>query len=154
MNKPTNPLDTLGMPTTRRQSRMLDPVLLLLLLEHEGACGYDLAALAGKLPLSGGRTDGAAVYRCLRSFERDRLVKSEWDTEGGGPAKRRYYLTEFGIKSCRLWADQLKQRRNLLDDYLARYRKAIPLAMQRQQRRAKARPAGTPPETPPKRGRE
>ena len=39
MNKPNNPLDTLGLPTARRQSRMLDPVLLLLLLEHDGACG-------------------------------------------------------------------------------------------------------------------
>jgi PadR family transcriptional regulator, regulatory protein PadR len=138
-------------PGGRRQAGMIEPVLLLLLLEHDGACGYELVVLADALPLSGTRADSAGVYRCLRSFEQKKLVRSEWDTSGRGAARRCYHLTELGIKATRVWADQLKQRRALLDEYLSRYRRAIPIAMERQLRRAKPQ-SGGPASAPPKRG--
>lgn len=126
-----------ALPSSRRQSRLLEPVLLLLLLESDGAHGYDLATRARKLALLGGEVEPAAVYRCLRWFEREGLVRSQWDTSGSGPARRQYFLTDLGVKTVRLWADLLRKRRSVLDQYLTRYHDAIPRAMQRRQEAAR-----------------
>lgn len=138
MRTPGPQPNDLAFPASRRQSRMLEPVLLLLLLENEGAHGYDLAMRAQKLALVGGEVEAAAVYRCLRWFEREGLVRSDWDTSGSGPARRQYSLTDLGVKSVRLWADLLRKRRGVLDQYLARYHEAMPRAIER--RREAARP--------------
>jgi len=140
MRKSEPQANDLALPASRRQSRMLEPALLLLLLESDGAHGYDLAARARKLALVGGEVDAAAVYRCLRWFEREGLVRSDWDTSGSGPARRQYFLTDLGVKSVRLWADLLRKRRGVLDQYLARYHEAMPRAMVQRREAARARP--------------
>jgi len=121
--------DTLSLPASRRQGTALEPVLLLLLLESDGAHGYELANRSHRLSLSGTAVEPSSVYRCLRWFEKEGLVRSEWDTAGSGPSRRRYYLTDLGIKTLRLWADVLKHQRGVLDEFLSRYRIAIPRAM-------------------------
>ena len=121
--------ETYRLPASRRQSTSLEPVLLLLLLENDGSHGYELANRSHRLSLAGTPVEPSSVYRCLRWFEKEGLVRSEWDTAGSGPSRRRYYLTELGIKSLRLWADVLKHQRAVLDEYLSRYRIAIPRAM-------------------------
>ncbi|MEN6544652.1 MAG: helix-turn-helix transcriptional regulator [Armatimonadia bacterium] len=120
---------TFPSPTSRRQSTVLEPVLLLLLLEKNGSHGYDLANRARRLSLTGPEVEPSSVYRCLRWFEKEGLVRSEWDNEGPGASRRRYFLTDLGVKSLRLWADALKRQRGVLDEYLGRYRMAIPQAM-------------------------
>ena len=145
MRTPGPQPNDLALPTSRRQSRMLEPVLLLLLLESEGAHGYDLAARASKLALVGSPVEAAAVYRCLRWFEREGLVRSDWDTSGSGPARRQYYLTDLGVKSVRLWADLLRKRRGVLEQYLVRYHEAMPRAIERRREAARPRPEGPAP---------
>lgn len=126
--------DALSLPTSRRQSTVLEPILLLLLLEQDGAHGYELANRSHRLSLAGADIEPSSVYRCLRWFEKEGLVRSEWDTSGSGPSRRRYYLTELGVKSLRLWADVLRRQRSILDDYLLRYRNAIPYAAARRRK--------------------
>lgn len=126
--------DALSLPTSRRQSTVLEPVLLLLLLENDGAHGYELANRSHRLSLAGTGVEPSSVYRCLRWFEKEGLVRSEWDNSGTGPSRRQYYLTELGIKSLRLWADVLRHQRTTLDEYLSRYRGAIALAAGRRRK--------------------
>lgn len=115
----------LQLPAHRRKSQMIEPVLLLLLLQREGAYGYELQEDARELALTETEIDRSALYRCLRWLEEQGQVASEWDTGGEGAPRRRYRLTALGIKSLTLWADMLKQRRGALDVYLERYRKVI-----------------------------
>jgi PadR family transcriptional regulator PadR len=126
--------ETHRLPNSRRQSTALEPVLLLLLLENDGSHGYELVNRSHRLSLAGTPIEPSSVYRCLRWFEKEGLARSEWDTAGSGPSRRRYYLTDLGIKSLRLWADVLKHQRTVLDEYLSRYRAAVPRAMARRKK--------------------
>jgi DNA-binding PadR family transcriptional regulator len=120
-----NRSEAIQLPAARRNSRTIEASVLLLLSESEGAYGYELKDGIEELALTEAKTDTSAVYRCLRWLEEHEQVRSEWDTRGQGPARRRYQLTDLGIKSLTLWADLLKRRRAALDGYLDRYRKAI-----------------------------
>jgi PadR family transcriptional regulator, regulatory protein PadR len=119
-------------PAARRATQMLEPAILLLVLEHEGAHGYELRQWVEELALADTEPDRSAVYRCLRWLEEHGQVRSQWDVSGGGPARRRYELTELGLKSLTLWADLLKHRRASLDRYLDRYRRVIARVRRRQ----------------------
>ena len=118
-------LDPLQLPDHRRNSQLVEPVLLLLLLEREGAYGYELQEAIQELSLTGTPVDRTVMYRSLRWLEKRGQVASQWDVSGDGAPRRRYRLTDHGIKSLTLWADLLKRRRGSLDAYLERYRKVI-----------------------------
>ena len=49
--------------------------------------------------------DHATLYKELRNLEKDGFVSSECQTDGNGPAKRIYNLTEVGEEKPRGWAD-------------------------------------------------
>lgn len=67
---------------------------ILLLLSRMSLHGYELNQ---KLQSIGFHTlDQRNLYRLLRQLEKDDLVKSEWDTNGNGPAKRCYSITVAG----------------------------------------------------------
>jgi len=119
------PHDLVQLPVSRRQSRMVEASLLLLLLEREGAYGYELTQELDRLGLTEATVEAAAVYRTLRWLEQQEHVRSRWDTTGDGPARRRYELTDLGYKSVVLWADLLKHRKAAFERYLDRYAKAI-----------------------------
>lgn len=126
-----NAQNPVQLPASRRTSRMIEPAVLLLLLEQDGAYGYELRSQVEELALTDAELDASAIYRCLRWLEKQGQVRSEWDTSEDGAPKRRYTLTELGIKSLTLWADLLKHRRAALDRYLERYRKSISRARRR-----------------------
>src|SRR2546427_13016604 len=79
-----------------RVERFTEPALLLLLSERP-AHGYELLE---RLPeLTGGqRVEMGNLYRLLRSLEEEGVVTSEWDASAPGPAKRRYSLTNDGVR--------------------------------------------------------
>ena len=54
------------------------------------------------------------LYRTLRQLEKDGLVRSAWEAQARGPARRVYTLTESG----RAWLDAGA-------GFLERYRRAI-----------------------------
>lgn len=96
----------------------LRPCLLLLIAE-EPSHGYDLMERLDMLGM--GATDPGGLYRALRTMEKDRLVRSEWETSTSGPARRTYALTEEGLDWLHAWAGALRESRRLLARFLDRY---------------------------------
>ena len=104
-----------------RVERFSEPALLLLLRER-AAHGYEL--LDALPPLTGdARVDMGNLYRVLRALEEDGLVRSEWQADAPGPAKRTYELTEEGARLLDEWAAALRRSRERIDVFLDRYRK-------------------------------
>ena len=102
-----------------RVERFSEPALLLLLRERP-AHGYELLealpALTGEA-----RVDMGNLYRVLRALEEDGLVRSKWDADEPGPAKRMYELTPAGRELLRAWAKALKQTQVVVDAFLKRF---------------------------------
>ncbi|MGO4889070.1 poly-beta-hydroxybutyrate-responsive repressor [Anaerobacillus sp. MEB173] len=95
------------------------PFLLLSLREGFSLHGYKLIQNLAKFGFSS--VDQGNVYRILRQLEKDDLVKSEWDTSSGGPAKRIYSITEAGEQYLDLWANSLEQYQSMLDSFFNMY---------------------------------
>jgi PadR family transcriptional regulator, regulatory protein PadR len=92
---------------------------ILLLLSRVSLHGYELIH---KLQAFGFKTiDQGNLYRMLRQLEKDELVSSEWDTNGSGPAKRRYSITKAGITYLKGYANQLETYQSLLDQFFKMY---------------------------------
>ena len=81
-------------PPAGRLQGIIRPWLLLLLLEND-AHGYELLEkLKRNENISG--IDPGFLYRTLRQFEQGGIVRSRWDEEGQGPARRVYTITDEG----------------------------------------------------------
>jgi PadR family transcriptional regulator, regulatory protein PadR len=104
-----------------RVERFSEPALLLLLRERP-AHGYELLealpALTGEA-----RVDMGNLYRVLRALEEDGLVRSEWQADAPGPAKRTYELSSEGRRLLDEWAGALRRSRERIDVFLDRYAK-------------------------------
>ena len=110
-------------PEVRVRS-FLQPQLMLLLLKKP-AHGYemmDLLAQDAETP----EADPGLLYRTLRQLEEDGLVRSAWDTEGRGPARRVYELTDEGLEYLHAWAVNIRKTRQRLDRFLADYEAYFP----------------------------
>ncbi|NSW54460.1 MAG: helix-turn-helix transcriptional regulator [Armatimonadetes bacterium] len=112
-------------PAARKQSRLLEPAILLLLLETDGVYGYEMPEQIAQVGLTEAQIDASAVYRSLRWLESHEQVRSTWDTTGDGHPRRRYYITELGVKALSLWADVLRRRQEALSRYMVRYREGV-----------------------------
>ncbi|MCR4391601.1 MAG: helix-turn-helix transcriptional regulator [Candidatus Acetothermia bacterium] len=93
---------------------------ILLELSRGSAHGYELLER-----LSGGEdvanADPGFLYRTLRGFEEEGLVRSSWDTAGSGPARRVYAITDLGREHLHAWALHLRHTRDRLNRFLADY---------------------------------
>ena len=69
--------------------------------------------------------DSSVVYRVLREMEEREWVASTWDTDGSGPPRRVYRLTQEGDRALSAWAEDLREVREGLDRYLAAYEQHI-----------------------------
>jgi len=93
---------------------------LLLQLARKPAHGYELMDALDE-GANGQAPDPGTLYRTLRGLEEDGLVRSTWDTEGAGPARRVYELTDQGIEFLHAWAVSIRATRAQLDRFLAGY---------------------------------
>jgi PadR family transcriptional regulator PadR len=95
-----------------RPRNWLVPVTLLTLREST-TYGYKLMEQAATFGL--GAMNPGTFYRTLRHMEKDGLCESEWDTtNGAGPARRVYTITDAGEAYLGFWAEALEQyRRNM-----------------------------------------
>jgi PadR family transcriptional regulator, regulatory protein PadR len=91
---------------------------LLLLLSERSAHGYDLVERLHATFIDD--IDAGGVYRTLRSFEREGLVRSTWSTSGSGPARRTYSLTRTGAESLRHQVATLEVTHQLVHTFLER----------------------------------
>src|SRR5918998_3181769 len=93
--------------TEVRPKNLLVPVLLMA-LQRSNSYGYKLmeetAAFWREATISPG-----TVYRALRQMEKNGNIKSAWETNANGPARRMYYITDTGEAYLDLWITSLKQ---------------------------------------------
>jgi len=110
---------TAGWRIRARIERFVEPAVMLLLREGP-AHGYELLERLGEL-LPGERIDMGNLYRVLRALEEDGLVRSQWNADVPGPAKRTYELAPAGARVLEEWAAALSRSRDRIDVFLQRY---------------------------------
>jgi len=88
--------------------RFVEPLVLLLLKKKGHAYGYDLCAEMQEHALTDTTIEKAALYRTLRQLETNGNVKSEWETNKAGPARRVYKITKQGERHLEEWAAVLE----------------------------------------------
>jgi DNA-binding PadR family transcriptional regulator len=89
--------------------RFIEPALLMMLHENGPSYGYQLAEGISAYSLSDSQVDRSALYRTLRTLEENGFVRSRWETESTGPARRVYSLAKPGREHLREWG-QLMER--------------------------------------------
>jgi PadR family transcriptional regulator len=89
--------------------RFVEPIVLLLLKKKGRSYGYDLSAELEEYALTDAEIERGALYRTLRQLELNRNVKSDWDTDRAGPARRVYKLTSRGEQHLEEWTTVLEQ---------------------------------------------
>ena len=104
-----------------KRERYLQPSLLMGLLVKP-SYGYELIQSIQEFGFVEGEPPPGMVYRHLRQLEGDRLVTSEWETEGSGPAKRTYRLTAEGVEALALWVEHMERQAQKLKTFIERYR--------------------------------
>ena len=106
MPRRTCPRHGIGHPCTCAMGnlyRFVEPLLLFLLKKSGQSHGYELAAELPRHAMTDSAIELAALYRTLRQLEENGCVTSEWDVEGGGPARRVYALTARGEEHLEEW---------------------------------------------------
>ncbi|MGC9400023.1 MAG: PadR family transcriptional regulator [Anaerolineae bacterium] len=92
---------------------------LLLQLAKQRAYGYELLEMLEREQLP--TPDSSTLYRTLRHFEEHGWVRSTWDTEGSGPARRVYEITDAGVEHLHAWVERIRRTRAQLDKFLNQY---------------------------------
>jgi PadR family transcriptional regulator PadR len=112
------------MPEKRKQQyRHLPAFILLALAEGPIHGGAIHTALMERMPNY--KSDTGAVYRTLQQLERDKEVKSTWDTSNPGPAKKIYQLTPLGWEKLGDWRKDIEMRIENLNYFLSTYRQIM-----------------------------
>ena len=125
------PVGTNGRIEVRPRNSLV-PVILLTLRDCT-SYGYKLmeqAAAFGFVAMNPG-----TLYRTLRHMEGDGLCKSEWDTTNGrGPARRVYSITDAGEAYLGFWAKSLEQYQRNMDAFFRLYTGGRPPARTNRQK--------------------
>ncbi len=98
--------------------RFTEPIVLLVLARLGTTHGYHIAAETGPLAVTHAGLDGAAIYRALRRLEAENCVASNWDTSGGGPARRLYTMTPRGWEHLGEWTEVIASSHSALSRLL------------------------------------
>ena len=93
---------------------------LLLFLAQKPAHGYELMDRL-ESEQDSPEADPGFLYRTLRQFEEDGLVRSAWDTEGRGAARRVYEITGEGLDYLHTWTVNIRRTRERLGRFLDEY---------------------------------
>jgi PadR family transcriptional regulator, regulatory protein PadR len=107
-------------PTQGKRDRYTQPSILMGLL-LKPSYGYELIQNIQKFGFVEGQAPPGMIYRHLRQLEEDGLVSSEWETEGAGPAKRIYQLTDEGRQMLAIWIGYLEQQAQNLNALIKQY---------------------------------
>jgi poly-beta-hydroxybutyrate-responsive repressor len=104
-----------------RSSRYLVPALLLLLAE-KSSHGYELTERYSDLGFTDASFDPGAIYRTLKLLESENLIKSKWETDNVGPAKKIYSITPEGLEMLSSWIADIERRKNIFENFLQRFK--------------------------------
>jgi PadR family transcriptional regulator PadR len=109
-------------PGSGKAERYMQPSILLG-LKIKPSYGYELINSIQKFGFVQGQAPPGMIYRHLRGLEADGLVKSEWQTEGTGPARRIYRLTAEGDEALSLWIDYMQRQADNLIRFIQEYKR-------------------------------
>jgi poly-beta-hydroxybutyrate-responsive repressor len=112
-----------GRPFEGKRERYIQPSLLMGLYLRS-SYGYDLIQSIHRFGFVEQQPPPGMIYRHLRQLEEEGLVSSEWETEGAGPAKRMYLITEEGKEALALWIQHMEKQARNIDNFVREYRKA------------------------------
>lgn len=106
--------------TKKRQNYRHTPAFILLFLAGEDLYGAALLDhLNHKLPYY--KTDSAVIYRTLQELEKDGFVRSYWETDTSGPAKKWYGITDAGYGELARFKDDIVKRKENFDYFIQIY---------------------------------
>lgn len=114
----------INQPGQGKQERYIQPSILLGLIS-KASYGYELINDIQKFGFIDGPAPPGMIYRHLRQLENDGLVLSQWETEGTGPAKRIYNITEEGKEVLSFWVDYMKKQAMNLESFIEIYQNMI-----------------------------
>lgn len=100
--------------------RFVRPSVMAVLARHpEGLHGYLVAQHLQEMTAFGDcPPDPAGLYRVLKTMEVEGYLRSSWDMEGSGPARRVYALTNEGWDCLHHWAGTLRAYARTLQETL------------------------------------
>ena len=107
-------------PPQGKQERYIQPSILLGLVRKE-SYGYELIRNIQRFGFIEGNAPPGMIYRHLRKLEEEGLVLSKWETEGSGPAKRVYKLTDEGKEVLAIWVDYMIKQAEKLESFINYY---------------------------------
>ncbi len=101
-----------------RPKNWLEPVILVSLRQWNF---YGYAMLEQVTQFGYEAMNPGTLYRTLRRMEENGHVKSEWETSKGGPARRKYHLTEAGERYLDLWVEGMKHYQQAVNAFFRLY---------------------------------
>lgn len=107
-------------PGAGRQERYIQPSILLG-LKAKPSYGYEIIHSIQDFGFIEGEAPPGMIYRHLRQLEADDLVRSEWVTEGSGPAKRMYSLTVEGEEFLLAWIEHMQHQADKINRFVRKY---------------------------------
>jgi poly-beta-hydroxybutyrate-responsive repressor len=110
-------------PQQRKKDRYMQPSILMGLYTKP-SYGYELIQMIQRFGFVEGQAPPGMIYRHLRQLEEDGLVFSNWETEGVGPAKRIYQLTDEGKQMLAIWIGYMEKQAKNLSDLIKEYYEA------------------------------
>jgi poly-beta-hydroxybutyrate-responsive repressor len=117
-----------------KPERYIQPSILMG-LRQKPSYGYEIIQTIQEYGFVEGQAPPGMIYRHLRDLEAAGLVLSSWKTEGTGPAKRVYELTQEGENALALWVEYMQQQAQKLMHFISAYRKTGKRVKRRQPRR-------------------
>lgn len=105
----------------RRSSRHIPAYILLFLTKGDlyGKAVFDTMKKEMPCLLVG----SSVIYRTLHALEKEGSVKSYWETETPGPARKWYAITDRGYKKLAELKNDIEKRKRNFDFFLREYAK-------------------------------
>ncbi len=118
MSPPVKAIADHGLPPRATPKNFL-VAWLLVLLRRSHLHGYEIMKeLRDEFGIT---CDHGALYRTLHQLEAGALIRSHWDSEDAGPARRVYELTDAGNAALTSWSDALGTYRASLEKFFHLY---------------------------------
>src|SRR5215218_3854172 len=105
--------------TTEVTPKNLLMVVMLMALQRSNSYGYKLMEETKAFWREA--INRGTVYRTLRQMEKNGIIKSSWDTNANGAARRLYSITDEGEAHLDLRMESLKQYQSNVEAFLRLY---------------------------------
>jgi PadR family transcriptional regulator PadR len=106
----------------KRQNYRHTPAFILLFLVRENYYGAALLnTMQNEMPHC--FADSAVIYRSLQDLEEEGSVRSYWETDTSGPARKWYEITPKGLMRLAEFKDDIELRKRNLEFFLESYKK-------------------------------